>query len=179
MSFREPPTKTLVIGVAGTGKSILAREMQRRGLNAVDADEGLATFVDKEGNEVQYDPGGGDRWWSSHYYVLKPGTLQALLREDGSVWVFGDVGGEPGKGNGLVDMVQLFDRVCYLKASERMIQNRLAKRTDNPFGKNQEEVRSTLERKKELDRVAEAMKFEIIDAGLRVDEIASILGLST
>lgn len=77
--------------MADTRKSYFAREMRRREFNAVDADKGLATFVDEQDEEIECDPKGGAEWWKSHYYVLKPGELERLLRESDSVYLFGDV----------------------------------------------------------------------------------------
>lgn len=167
--------RTLVLGVAGTGKSYLVKEMRSRGLKAIDVDDGLATFVDEEGNQVEYDPDGGAEWWSSHYYVLKLIKLNRLLRENKSIYVFGDVGGQPGKRNGLLDVVHLFDRVCYLRAPTGLIQKRLAKREDNPFGKNPEEVAGTVKHKSRMDEVARRMKFEVVDSTLPTDEIMKVL----
>ena len=167
--------KVLVIGVAGTGKSHLVKEMKRRGLNAVDVDRGLATFVDGDGNEVRYDPDGGAIWWRSHFYVLKPGKLKRLVEGSESIYIFGDVGGQPGKGNGHLDVVALFDRVCYLHAPPRLIRERLARRTDNPFGQNPQEVDGTMRHKDRMDRVARKLKFELLDASLPAGELVRLI----
>jgi len=167
--------KVLVIGVAGTGKSYLVKKMKRLKVNAVDADEGLATFVDGEGSEVEYDPHGGAQWWKSHYYVLRLEKLERLLRKKGTVYLFGDVGGQPGMRNGLVDVAHLFDRVYYLNAPARLIEERLARRMDNPFGKNPEEVKGVMKHRVKLEETARRIKFEIVDATLPVNEIIRIL----
>jgi len=164
-----------VIGVAGTGKSYSVEKMKRLKLNAVDADDGLATFVDEVGNEVQYDPDGGAKWWRSHYYVLKLGKLKKLLRKSKTLYLFGDVGGQPGHMNGLLDVVHLFDRVYYLHAPMRLIEERLTKRTNNPFGKNPEEIKGVARHKNKLDRIARKRKFEIVDATLPMERIVEIL----
>jgi shikimate kinase len=167
--------RTLVIGVAGTGKSYIVKEMNRRGLDAVDIDEGLATFVDEEGNEAQYDSVGRAKWWRTHYYVLKLGKLDGLLCENKSIYVFGSVGGKPGKGDGLLDVTHRFDRVYYLYAPMNVIRKRLALRKDNPFGKNPEEFGLLVKYKARLDKEARRMKFEVIDATLPLDEIIKTL----
>jgi shikimate kinase len=167
--------RTLIIGVAGTGKSYLVKEMRRRGFNAIDADEGLATFVDSEGKEVEYDSNGGAGWWRAHYYVLKKDKLERLLKEKDSVYLFGDVGGQPGKRNGFLDVVRFFDRVCYLKAPVELIRNRLAARNDNPFGKNADEVEGTMKHRKRMDSTARREGFRTIDATLPLDDIIKII----
>lgn len=167
--------KVLVIGVGGTGKSYFVEKMKRSKLNAIDADDGLATFVDADGNEVEYDPGGGAGWWKSHYYVLKLEMLHRLLRETETAYLFGDVGGRPGNGDGLLDVAHLFDRVYYLSAPRRLIEERLAGRTNNPFGKNPDEVKGVMKHKARMDEIARKMKFEIVDATLPADEIIKTL----
>lgn len=167
--------KTLVIGVAGTGKSHIVREMKRRRLNAVDVDKGLTVFVDEGGKESEYDPDGGAKWWRSHYYVLKPGKLEKLLKRSVSIYVFGDVGGRRGKGNGLLDVAHLFDRVCYMRAPPWLIRERLARRTDNVFGKSPDEVEGTMRHKAKMDRIARKMRFEVVDASWPAEEIIRIV----
>lgn len=167
--------RVLVIGVAGTGKSYLVEKMKRSKLNAVDADDGLATFVDKAGKEVEYDPDGGAKWWRSHYYVLKPGKLEQLLRRSKTVYLFGDVGGQLGHKNGLLDVAYLFDRVYYLRAPMRLIEERLVSRTNNPFGKNEKERKGMAKHKDKLDRIARQRKFKVVDATLPVERIIEIL----
>ena len=164
-----------MIGVAGTGKSHLVEKMKSMKLNAVDTDDGLATFVDAAGIEVEYDPSGGSKWWRSHYYVLKPGKLEKLLKKSKTLYLFGDVGGQPGHNNGLLDVVSLFDRVFYLHAPIHLIRERLASRTDNPFGKNPDEIKGVAKHKEKLDRIAWRRKFEIVDATLPIGRIVNIL----
>ncbi len=164
-----------MIGVAGAGKSYLVREMRRRGFKAVDVDDGLATFVDDYGEEVEYNPKGGARWWATHHYVLKVGALEKLLKENDPVYLFGDVGGQPGKANGLLDVTHLFDRTCYLKAPKELIRKRLKAREDNPFGKNPEEVEGTMKHKKKLDDVARRRGLKVVDATLPTDEIIKVI----
>jgi shikimate kinase len=167
-----------VIGVAGTGKSFLVKEMTRKGFDAVDLDIGFTAFVNKKGIEVDYNPKGGSDWWKSHYYVLKLGKLERLIERRKSIFVFGDVGGQPGRSNGLLDVTQLFDRVCYLRAPPATIRERLAKRTDNPFGKNPEEIKGTMRHKARMDRIARKLKFEIVDVSLGTEGvIQSIVGM--
>ena len=167
--------KVLVIGVAGTGKSYLVKKMKSLNLNAVDVDHGLATFVDENGNGAEYDPKGGAKWWRSHYYVLKPGRLEALLDRSKTLYLFGDVGGQTGQKNGLLDVAHLFDRVYYLRAPVGLIKRRLAKRTDNPFGKNPEEIEGVAKHKAKLDRIAKRRNLVVIDATLPTEKIIEIL----
>jgi thymidylate kinase len=68
-------------------------------------------------------------------------------------------------------VAHLFDRVCYLKAPAELIRRRLATRTDNPFGKNPEEVELLAKHKARMDMESRRMKFEVIDATKPLDEI--------
>ena len=162
-----------MIGVAGTGKTFLVEKMKGMKLNAIDADDDLAT-LDADGNELKYDVNGGAKWWKSHYYVLRLDKLEKLLRKCKTLYLFGDVGGRPGKKNGLVDVAQLFDRVCYLQAPMALTRLRLAQRTNNPFGKNPGEVEGVRKHKGKMDRIAKKMGFEVINATLPADKIIKI-----
>ena len=167
----------LIIGVAGTGKSYLVNKLREKGINVVDADSniGLAKFVNSKGNEVRYNPNGGNKWWSTHFHVLNIRILKKLLKENKILYLFGHVGGQSGKGNGIFDVINLFDKVFYLSAPKRLIANRIKIRTDNPFGKHPEELKGVLYSKDKEDKMARILGLQFIDATLPTEKIIRII----
>jgi shikimate kinase len=167
----------LIIGIAGSGKSYLVEKLKEKGVNAVDVDSsnGLVKFVDEQGNRVEYDRNGGTKWWANHYYVLDVELLKKLLKETKTVYIFGHVGGQPGKGNGFFDVINLFDKVYYLKAPKELLANRLKNRTNNIFGKHPEEVQGLLEYKDSMDEKARKLGIQFIDVMLPVEKIIEMI----
>jgi hypothetical protein len=131
--------------------------------------------VNADGREVGYDPGGGAQWWRSHHYILKPVALERLFSSEKTVFLFGDVGGRPGKKNGLLDVAHRFGRVYYLLAPTESIRERLSNWTDNTFGKNLDEVEGTMKHKMRMDKIAQERGFKTIDAALPTDKIIKII----
>lgn len=63
-----------ITGVAGTGKSTLREELERRGYLARDADEGFCAWFDRHGNRVPTVPLQlrTPEWYASHSWRLLP-----------------------------------------------------------------------------------------------------------
>jgi dephospho-CoA kinase len=115
-------TVVLVTGMSGTGKSSAVRELARRGYRAVDLDQ------DEE------------RW---HRWARRRGQVERLWREDaitrlltqhheGALYVAGTAANQGRFYTG-------FDHVVLLSAPAEVVLERLARRTDNPYGKSEEE----------------------------------------
>jgi hypothetical protein len=102
--------------------------------------------------------------------------LKWLLKQNRMLYLFGDVGGRPGKGDGEFEVMNMFDKVYYLKASKAVIKRRLMTRKNNLFGKHQEELKGVLEyRKGELDSKAKKLGLKTIDASLPYKKIIKMI----
>ena len=123
----------LVEGLSGTGKSSVCEELVRRSYNAVDADEGYAFFADpitgQPTEEHQY-----------MYWVWDAKKMTKLL-EDKSQDVLFVCGGA----NNRDDFMHYFDKVFNLKIDKETLQQRIATRTNNSFGKKEHELARILE----------------------------------
>ncbi len=103
--------RVLITGMSGTGKSTLLAELRRRGHLTVDTDYGGWVLPDKTWDEPR---------------------IAELLARHADVVVAGTVGNQ-GR------FYHRFDHVVLLSAPLDVLFARLARRTDNPYGKTPQE----------------------------------------
>jgi dephospho-CoA kinase len=126
--------RVLLTGMSGTGKSTVIAALAARGYKAVDADEdGFSELVRVPDDEpTGLDPG--------YDWVWREDRIQELLsREDVDVLFLS--GCAPNQGT----FYPWFDHIILLSAPAHVIVERLATRTNNPYGKRPEDITWTLE----------------------------------
>lgn len=118
-------TRVLVTGMSGTGKTTLLEELGRRGHRVVDTDYGgWIEVVD------------GEPLWHED----RIGTLLDSVADDSPELLF-----VQGTVRNQKAFRARFDHVVLLSAPREVIVERLATRTNNPFGKDPAELAATLE----------------------------------
>ena len=119
--------------MSGTGKSTVIQELAARGYKAIDTDyDGLSEVVSVLAGELTgLDP--GQDW------VWREDRIQDLLSTD-DVDVLFLSGCAPNQGK----FYPQFDHIILLTAPAHVIVDRLATRTNNPYGKRPEEVARVL-----------------------------------
>jgi shikimate kinase len=128
--------RVLLTGMSGTGKSALIAELAARGYKAVDADaDEWSEWVECAGSaEVPGSPVEPGRDW-----VWREDRIQGLLStEDADVLFLSGCAQNMGR------FLPQFDHVVLLSAPAAVILERLATRTNNPYGKHPEEVARVL-----------------------------------
>ncbi len=114
--------RVLLTGMSGVGKSSLAEELRARGFRAVDLDQ----------------PG-----WSASApdgdWVWCEARVQELLAAEVGEWLF-----VSGCAENQVQFHPQFDHIVLLSAPKEVVVERLATRTNNPYGKRPEEVAEVL-----------------------------------
>jgi len=114
--------RVLVTGMSGSGKSSVVRELAARGYKAVDTDDGWC--------ELQAD---GRQLW-------REDAIEALLaKEDTSVLFVAGCEENQAKFHAR------FDHIVLLSAPLETLVERLATRSNNPYGKAPEELRRFLD----------------------------------
>jgi broad-specificity NMP kinase len=113
--------RVLLTGMSGTGKSSVVHELVARGYKAVDTDDGWCDVL----------PDGSQRW--------RADAVQELLSTEDADILF-----VAGCEENQVAFHPQFDLIVLLTAPLDVLLERLATRTNNPFGKSPEELRRVL-----------------------------------
>ena len=129
-----------VAGLSGTGKSTIVRELQRSGALAWDADD-FSFWRDRQTGEAVESPPSGrpDGWLERYAWVIDPLQVKRCHTD-----ADGRVGYLAGGSENEADVWDLFDTVIYLVADDDTIRRRLTARTENDFGKTEEELAMVL-----------------------------------
>src|SRR5215213_10982278 len=120
--------------MSGTGKSTVIAELAARGYNAVDTDYGGLSEVVSVPPDQETGIGRGQDW------VWREDRIQALLAAADADVLF-LAGCAPNQGK----FYPQFDHIILLTAPAPVIVERLATRTNNPYGKRPEEVARVLD----------------------------------
>ena len=161
--------KILITGIAGTGKTTVLSELQKHGYVVIDLDAtGMCIWKNiATGDITEYGPSGRDqKWINEHGWYCNIDTLKKLLsciREDKDVFV-------AGVSENMEDVAKEFDKIFFLNASDDVIKERLLKRTDNHFGKKEDEQEAILSWRTEL--MLKIKNFTEIDTNKSPSEIA-------
>ncbi|CAN5324412.1 hypothetical protein BH10PAT1_BH10PAT1_4190 [soil metagenome] len=131
-----------ITGPSGSGKSYFAEKLKLFGYNAIDADriDRLGKFVNKNGEEVEYDDGGDLEWLINNIWVWDISILKNYLSNQKRIIIFEDATNE-------IEASKEFDYIFYLNLPKDEILNNLkSEGRANPYGKT--EVQQTYANKK-------------------------------
>jgi shikimate kinase len=144
--------KVLLTGMSGTGKSTVIRELAARGYKAVDADDGWSET-------------GPDGDW-----VWREDRIQRLLSiEAGDVLFLSGCATNQGK------FYPQFDYIVLLTAPAAVIVDRLATRTNNPYGKHPDELARVLGHLQTVEPLLRNAAGHEIDTSAPLDEVVATL----
>ncbi len=132
-----------ITGNSGAGKSSVRNELQRRGYEAYDTDDGLTAWHHKTTNKVVERPTNEkDRtkeWYEAHDWKMSIEKVKELATKAKNKPIF--LCGSPSNAD---EMLDLYDIVICLTVDKDTLQKRINSRTDNDFGKAPDELKNIL-----------------------------------
>jgi len=150
-------SKIFVTGMSGTGKSSALRLLEERGHRAVDTDT-------DEWSEWITERDGSQDW------IWREEAIGVLLNDPrpGHLFVAGCKSNQ-GK------FYPLFDNIALLSAPAEILLERIAKRSDNPYGKQSAERALILQHLAEVEPLLRATATVEINAALSLSEVVQKL----
>ena len=128
--------KIYITGVSGTGKSAIAKELEKRGIFAFSIDEvdGLCNWVDRKSQKVDNNYIPSNEWLDAHDWICDIEKLKKLLVTDKDLVI------ATGISTNQDEYLDLFDKIFLLQSSKEVFMSRIENRHKNPgentFGKN-------------------------------------------
>ncbi len=154
--------RVLLTGMSGVGKSTVIERLAERGYLAVDTDyDGLSELVSVPVDEpTGLDPGLD--------WVWREDRIQDLLSKANADMLF--LGGcAPNQGK----FYPQFDHIILLTAPAHVIVERLATRTNNPYGKRPEEVARVLDFIQSIEPMLRRGAGYVVDTSGSLDEVVT------
>ena len=159
--------KVLILGPSGSGKTYISSKLRKQGINAVDTDKinGLSSYYDGAGNKVAYKEDADEEFLNNHSFLWDRNFLKDYLSKNPDVYMFGVSGN-------IFDMLDLFDKVYFLKVNPEIQKERLTHESrENPMGSTDYQRENALRWGKGLEQKAKTLGIKFIDATLSLKEI--------
>jgi dephospho-CoA kinase len=159
--------KILLTGISGSGKSTLAAALAARGYKSVDADtDEWSQWVEYVGDSEQFGP------------PVEP-QRDWVWREDRIAELLATLDAEvlflSGCAENMGQFLPQFDHVVLLSASPALIVERLSTRTNNPYGKQPDELARVLSHKETVEPLLRAAAHHEMDTGAPLDQVVDMV----
>lgn len=142
--------KTLITGIAGTGKSTIVKALNEEGISAIDLHDvpGLFFWQNKKTKEkVEYTPVVSREWFDTVDRLCNINRLKKMLDQYDDIIMAGTT-----SGSNQEEFLSLFDKVILLQSSPETLVHRLETRTNKSgYGKTKAEQEDNIEWQKEFD----------------------------
>jgi broad-specificity NMP kinase len=158
----------LITGVAGTGKSTLAKELRRRGYAAYDTEEGFSYYIDKRtGERCAYPKQPSPEWYENHERVFDEKILMNLLKKhaDETLFICSITANQ-------AKFYPQFDKIFLLSAPDDVITHRLGTRTNNYFGRHPLDLQRVIGRHQQFDDELKALGAQPVDSTQPIEAVA-------
>jgi dephospho-CoA kinase len=152
--------RVLLTGMSGTGKSSVLAELQARGFKTVDTDDGGWTeqveVLAKAGNAPAME------------WLWREDLMARLLSTEDAEVLF-----VSGAARNQTKFYPRFDHIVLLSAPVPVMTERLAKRTNNPYGKDPAELAEILGFKQTVEPALRRAADLEIDTSIPLDEVVA------
>ena len=159
--------KYLITGVAGTGKSTVAKELQKRGYAAYDTEVGFSYYVNKQtGEKAAYPAQPSLEWYAQHERVFDEQVLNNLFKKhaDEPLFICSITANQK-------KFYPQFKKIFLLTASDDLIASRLETRTNNHFGKHPLDKYRILSGHQAFDHELKSAGAIAIDSSQTLDQV--------
>ena len=164
LSYSAGMKRVLLTGMSGTGKSTLIHELAARGHKAIDTDS------DEWSEWVTIAGDGPVGRTAEPDWVWREDRIQRLLStEDADVLFVSGCKSNQGK------FYAQFDHIVLLSAPARVIVERLATRTNNPYGKHPDQVAGVLHNLETVEPLLRRAAGHEIDTRACLNDVVTIL----
>lgn len=160
--------KVLVTGRAGSGKSAVAAELQKRGYKAFDSDEvvGLSSWQDRKTGALIKIADNTYVDLQKYRWVWDNAVLEQLLRADKDIFVCG------GADNDL-SFYSLFDKQFVLDIEPTIQIKRLQMRIENDYGKDPRMFDPIIAKQAAHFEAATKQGAIVLDASLPINDVVN------
>lgn len=161
--------RVLLTGMSGTGKSTVIRALAARGYKAIDTDyDGWCHWVNMRTGLPATPPAQGEYGWDELDWVWREDRIQSLLSiEDGDVLFLAGTAANQGK------FYTQFDHIVLLSAPAGVIVERLAKRTNNPYGTTPRSLARVLDHLKTVEPRLRDVAGHEIDTSAPLEQVVA------
>jgi shikimate kinase len=157
--------RVFLTGMSGTGKSSVILELVARGYKAIDTDyDGWSELVDVPASSGLTGLGEGKDW------LWREDRIADLLATEDADVLF--ISGGASNQNKFYPQ---FDHIVLLTAPIELMKERLASRTNNPYGKNSDELARALALKETVEPLLRRIADVEIDTSAPLDQVVERL----
>ncbi|MGA3150000.1 MAG: AAA family ATPase [Candidatus Saccharimonadales bacterium] len=160
-------SKYLITGVAGTGKSSVAKELQKRGYAAYDTEVGFSYYVNKNSGERAVRPTHPKlKWYEEHERVFNEQVLNNIFKKhsDEPLFICSITANQK-------KYYPSFDKIFLLTSPDELLAKRIHSRTDNHFGKHPLELARVISRHQAFDDELKAAGAIVIDSTQSITKV--------
>ena len=150
----------LITGPSGCGKTYISTILRNKGINAPDGDlvQELSDWFDGNKNIVICPDDADEEFLNTHEFLWDKNFLKSYLKNQDELYLFGMSGN-------IFDMIDLFDKVYFLKASPELLAERLRHASrENPMGNTDYQLQNALNWAKEIEENAIGLGIQMIDS---------------
>jgi shikimate kinase len=153
--------RVFLTGMSGTGKSSVIEELAGRGYKAIDTDyDDWSELADVPASAGPTGLGEGKDW------LWREDRIARLLATEDSEVLFIS-GGASNQGK----FYAQFDHIVLLSAPTAVLKERLARRTNNPYGKDPEELARVVALKESVEPILRRIADVEIDTSVPLDQV--------